>query len=115
MCFIDYSKAFDCVSHNEMWETMQRMGFPKHLIDLVSKLYDDQESSVRTSAGNTKWFKIGRGVRQGCILSPSFFSVYAEEIMREALEGGMKFGDFPVTNLRYANDTKVLSVTVRKN
>ena len=69
-----------------------------------------QESSVRTSAGNTKWFKIGRGVRQGCILSPSFFIVYAEEIMREALEGfeGVKFGGFPVTNLRYADDTTLV-------
>jgi hypothetical protein len=111
MCFIDYSKAFDCVSHNEMWETMLRMGFPKHLIDLVSKLYEDQESAVRTSNGNTDWFKIERGVRQGCILSPSFFNVYAEEIMREALEGfsgGVKFGGSLVTNLRYADDTTLI-------
>ena len=54
ICFIDYSKAFDCVSHNEMWETMLRMGFPKHLIDLTCKLYEDQESAVRTTTGDTE-------------------------------------------------------------
>ena len=67
MVFIDYSKAFDCVSHNGMWETMKKMGFPKHLIDLACKMYEDQESAVRTSSGDTEWFAIGRGLRQGCI------------------------------------------------
>lgn len=89
----------------------EKNGFPKHLIDLVSKLYEDQESSVRTNHGNTQWFKIGRGLRQGCILSPSFFNVYSEEIMREALDGfdgGMKFGGTLVTNLRYADDTTLI-------
>jgi len=111
MCFIDYSKAFDCVSHNEMWETMLRMGFPKHLIDLTCKLYQDQESTVRTANGVTEWFSIGRGLRQGCILSPSFFNVYSEEIMREALEGfegGVKFGGSKINNLRYADDTTLI-------
>jgi len=111
MCFIDYSKAFDCVSHNEMWETMLRMGFPKHLIDLTCKLYKDQESAVRTTNGDTEWFSIGRGLRQGCILSPSFFNVYSEEIMREALEGfegGVKFGGRKISNLRYADDTTLI-------
>jgi len=111
LCFIDYSKAFDCVSHNGMWEVMQRMGFPKHIIDLVSKLYEDQESCVRTSGGNTEWFTLGRGLRQGCILSPSFFNIYSEEIMREALEefeGGISFGGVKITNLRYADDTTLV-------
>ena len=108
LCFIDYTKAFDCVSHNEMWMIMTKMGFPKHLTDLVSKLYEDQESAVRTGVGNTEWFSIGRGLRQGCILSPSPFNVYSEDIMREALygsEGGVRFGDERITDLRYADDT----------
>ena len=116
MCFIDYSKAFDCVSHNEMWEVMHRMGFPKHIIDLVCKLYSHQESApgesaVRTNGGNTEWFSIGRGLRQGCILSPSLFNLYSEEIMREALEGfegGVSFGGMKITNLRYADDTTLV-------
>ena len=56
MCFIDYSKAFDCVSHNQMWEIMMKMGFPKHLIDLTCKLYEDQEPAERTANGDTEWF-----------------------------------------------------------
>jgi len=111
LCFIDYSKAFDCVSHNEMWEVMQRMGFPKHIIDLVCKLYQHQVSAVRTSGGNTDWFNIGRGLRQGCILSPSLFNMYSEEIMREALEGfegGISFGGMKISNLRYADDTTLV-------
>ena len=87
------------------------MGFPKRLIDLVSKLYEDQESAVRTSGGNTDWFSIGRGLRQGCILSPSLFNVYSEDIMREALEGfegGVSFGGQRITDLRYADDTTLI-------
>jgi hypothetical protein len=111
MCFIDYSKAFDCVSHNEMWEVLHRMGFPKHIIDLMSQLYSHQESAVRTNGGNTEWFSIGRGLRQGCILSPSLFNIYSEEIMREALEGfegGVRFGGMMINNLRYADDTTLI-------
>jgi hypothetical protein len=87
------------------------MGFPKHLIDLTCRLYEDQESAVRTSSGDSEWFGIGRGLRQGCILSPSFFNVYSEDIMREALEdfeGGVKFGGVKITNLRYADDTTLI-------
>ena len=68
MCFIDYSKAFNCVSHPQMWETMKKLGFPSHLVDLISRLYEDQESAVRTSSGDTDWFKIGRGLRQGYVI-----------------------------------------------
>jgi len=111
LCFIDYSKAFDCVSHQDLWITMKEMGFPHHVIDLISKLYQDQESVVRTSRGDTDWFKIGRGVRQGCILSPQLFNIYAERIMREALaefQGGVSFGGQRITNLRYADDTTLV-------
>ena len=111
LCFIDYSKAFDCVSHKELWNIMRDMGFPTHVVELISKLYEDQESAVRTSRGDTDWFEIGRGVRQGCILSPQLFNLYAEAIMREALEdfpGGVKIGGRRITNLRYADDTTLV-------
>ena len=90
---------------------MKKMGFPKHLTDLVSKLYEDQESAVRTGVGNTEWFSIGRGLRQGFILSPSLFNVYSEDIMREALEGFeglVRFGGERITDLRYADDTTLI-------
>ena len=74
-----------------MLMTMAKMGFPKHRIDLVSKLFKDQESAVRTGVGNTEWFSIGRGLRQGCILSPRLFNIYTHDIIREAL-GGFKGG-----------------------
>ena len=102
MCFIDYSKAFDCVSHGQLWNIMRTMGFPEHLISLICKLYGNQESSVRTGAGITEWFKFGRGVRQGCILSPSLYNLYAEDIMRTALEKkvwGVKVGGVRRSNL----------------
>ena len=89
---------------------MTKMGFPKHPTILVSKLYDDQESAVRTGVGNTGWFSIGRGHRQGCILSPSLFSVYSEDLMRKTLYGfeGVRFGGERITDLRYADDTTLI-------
>ena len=112
MCFIDYSKAFDCVSHSKLWTILTQMGFPEHLINLMSKLYIDQESAVRTSCGPSDWFKIGRGVRQGCILSPTLYNLYAENIMREALEDhdwGIKIGGVRRSNLRFADDTTLIA------
>ena len=87
MCFIDYKKAFDMVSHNQLWISMIDMGFPLHIIDQIRSLYRKQQSAVRSAAGMTEWFKIGRGVRQGCILSPCLFNLYAEPAMKEALDG----------------------------
>ena len=74
-CFIDYAKAFDCVDHN--WKILKEMGIPGHLTCLLRKLYAGQEARVRTGHGTTDWFQIGKGVRQGCILSPCFFNLYA--------------------------------------
>ena len=111
LCFIDYSKSFDCVSHSQLWNTMARMGFPSHIIELIKNLYHHQEATVRTSNGNTEWFGIGRGVRQGCILSPNLFNIYSEDIMRKALEGfkgGVKFGGKKIMNLRYADETTLV-------
>ena len=83
-CFIDYAKAFDCVDHNKLWTILQEMGIPDHLICLLRNLYAGQEATVRTGHGTTDWFQIGKGVRQGCILSPCLFNLYAEYIMRNA-------------------------------
>ena len=76
-CFIDYAKAFDCVDHNKLWKILQEMGIPDHLICLLINLYAGQEATVRTGHGTTDWFQIGKGVRQGCILSPCLFNLYA--------------------------------------
>ena len=111
MCFIDYTKAFDCVRHTQLWDIMTKMGFPLHIIHLVQNLYKDQEATVRTSDGYTKWFKIGRGVRQGCILSPKLYNIYAESIMRESVEeaeGGVDIGGERTNNLRFADDTTLI-------
>ena len=67
-CFIDYTKAFDCVDHNKMWKILQEMGILDHLTCLLRNLYADQEATVRTRHGTTDWFQIGKGVYQGCIL-----------------------------------------------
>ena len=87
-CFIDYAKAFDCVDHNKLWKILKEMGIPDHLTCLLRNLYAGQEATVRTGHGTTHWFQIGKGVRQGCILSPGLFNLYAEYIMRHT--GWMK-------------------------
>ena len=75
MCFIDYSKAFDCVDHSRLWDTLRSMGVPEHLTVIIKSLYTNQEAAVRTEHGNTDWFEVRKGVRQGCILSPYLFIV----------------------------------------
>ena len=82
--FIDYTKAFDCVDQNKLWKILQEMGISDHLICLLRNLYAGQEATVRTGHGTTDWFQIGKGIRQGCILSPYLFNLYAEYIMRNA-------------------------------
>ena len=83
-CFIDYAKAFDCVDHNKLWKILQEMGIPDHLTCLLRNLYAGQEATVRTGHGPTDWLQIEKRVRQGCILSPCLFNLYAEYIMRNA-------------------------------
>ena len=80
----DYAKAFDCVDHNKLWKTLKEMGIPDHLTCLLRNLYASQEATVRTRHGTTDGFQIGKGVHQGCILSPCLFNLYAEYIMRNA-------------------------------
>ena len=74
----------DCVDHNKLWKILKEMGIPDHLICLLRNLYAGQEATVRTGHGTTDWVQIGKGVRQGCILSPCLFNFYAEYIMRNA-------------------------------
>ena len=74
-CFIDYAKAFDCVDHKKLWNILKEIGRPDHLTCLLRNLYASQEATVRTGHGTTDWFQIGKGVRQGCILSPCLFNL----------------------------------------
>ena len=80
-CFIDYAKAFDCVDHNKLWKILKEMGIPDHLTCLLRNLYAGQEATIRTGHGKTVCFQIRKRVRQGCILSPGLFNLYAEYIM----------------------------------
>ena len=108
-CFIDYAKPFDCVDHNTLWKILKEMGIPDHLTCLLRNLYAGQEATVRTRHGTTDWFQIGKGVRQGCILSPCLFNLHAEYIMRNArleeAQAGIKTAGRNINNLRYADDT----------
>ena len=83
-CFINYAKAFDCVDHKKLWKILKQMGIPDCLTCLLRNLYVGQEATVRTGYGTIDRFQIGRGVRQGCILSPCSFNLYAEYIKRNA-------------------------------
>ena len=83
-CFIDYAKDFDCVDHNKLWKILKEMGIIDYLTCLLRNLYAGQKATVRTGHGKTDWFQIGKGVRQGCILSPCLFNLYAEYHMRNA-------------------------------
>ena len=109
-CFIDYAKAFNCVDHNKLWEIL---GIPDHLTCLLRNLYAGEEATVRTGHGRTDWFQIGKGVRQGCILSPCLFNLYAEYIMTNAgleeTQAGIKIARRNVNNLRYADDTTLMA------
>ena len=81
-CFLDYAKAFDCMDLNKLWKILKEMGIPDHLTCLLRNLYAGQEATVRTGHGTTDRFQIGKGVHQGCILSPCLFNLNAEYIMR---------------------------------
>ena len=117
MCFIDYAKAFDCVSHRKLWDTMEHMGFPAHIIQLVANLYKEQESVARTTNGDSDWFTIERGVRQGCVISPGLYNIYSEHIMRCVLEehhDGIPIGGRRETNLRFPDDITLLCTSKEK-
>ena len=112
-CLIDYAKAFDCVDHNKLWKILKEMGIPDHLICLLRNLYAGQEATVRMGHGTTDWFQVGKGVRQGCKLSPCIFNLYAEYIRRNAVldeaQAGIKIAGRNINNLRYADDTTLMA------
>ena len=109
LCFTDYIKSFDCVDHNKLWKILNEMRISGHLTCLLRNLYAGQEVTVRTGHGTTDWLKIGKGVHQGCILSPCLFNLYAEYIMRnnglDEAQAGIKIAGRNINNLRYADDT----------
>ena len=95
------------------WKILKEMGIPDHLICLLRNLYAGQEATVRTGHGKTDWFQTGKGVYQGCILSPCLFNLYAEYIMRiaglEETQAGIKIAGRNINNLRYADDTTLMA------
>ena len=112
-CSVDYAKAFDYVDHNNLWTILQEMGIPDHLTCLLRNLYAGQEATLRTGHGKTDWFQIGKGVHQGCILSPCLFNLYAKYIIRntglEEAQTGIKITGRNINNLRYADDTTLMA------
>ena len=111
--FTDYIKAFDSVDHNKLWKILKEMGIPDHLTCLLRNLNEGQEATVRTGHGTTDWFQIGKGVHQGCIVSPCLLNLYAEYIMRNArldeAHAGIKIARRNISNLRYTDDTTLMA------
>ena len=112
-CFIDYAQAFDSVDHNKLWKILKELGIPDHLTCLLRNLYAGQEETVRTGHGTTDWFQIEKGVRQGCILSPCLFNLYAGYIMRNAgleeAQAGIKIAWRNISNFRYTDGTTFMA------
>ena len=120
-CFINYAKAFDCVDHHKLWKILKEMGIPDHLTCLLRNLYAGQKAIVRIGHGAKDWFQTRKGVRQGCILSPCLFNLYAEYIMRNArleeAQAGIKIAGRNINNLnnlRYADDTTLVAESEEK-
>ena len=116
ICFIDYSKAFDCVIHKPLWKTLRDMGIHNNIVKLIVNMYAGQQATVRLECGMSDWFSDSKGVRQGCILSPHLFSLYTEGIMREVEQYSRKdlynepnIQGLKLRDLRYADDTALLS------
>ena len=105
--------SLDCVDHNKLWEIIQEMGIPDHLISFLRNLYAGRETAVRTGYGTTDWFQIGKGVHQGCILLPCLFNLYSEYIMQNArldeAQAGIKTSRRNINNLIYADDTTLMA------
>ena len=113
ICFTDYTKAFDCVDHNELWTILQDMGIPDHFNCFLRNLYAGQEATVRIRHGKMDWFQIGKGVRQSCILLQCLFNLYAEYIMLYArldeAQAEIKIAVRNINNLQYTDDTTLMA------
>ena len=110
--------VFNCVDHNKLWKILKKMGIPDHLNCLLRNLHAIQEATVRTGHVPTDWFQIGKGVHQGCILSPCLFNLYSEYIMRntglDEAQTGIKIARRNINNLRYADDTTLMTESEEK-
>ena len=107
------------MGHNKRWKILKEMGIQNKLTCLLRNLYAGQEATVRTGHGTTDWFQIGKGVHQGCILSPCLFNLYAEYIMSNAgldeTQAGIKIAGRSIYNLRYADDTTLIAESKKRN
>ena len=112
---IKFLKAFDCVDNNKLWKILQEMGISDHLTWLLRNVYIAQEATIGTRHGTTDWFEIGKGVRQGCILSLYLFNLYAEYIRQNArldeAQTGIKISRRNIKNLKYTDDTTLMAET----
>ena len=117
-CFVDSAKVFDCMDHNKLRKILKEMGIPDHLTYFLRNLYAGQEAAVTTGHGTTNWFQIGKGVHQGCILSPCLFNLNAEYIMWNArldeAQAGINIAGRNINNLRYADDTTLMAENEEK-
>ena len=108
-CFINYTKAFDCMDHDKLWEALREMGIPDHLTCLLRNLYAGQEATVTTGQGTIDWLKIGKGVHKGYMLSPCLFNLYPQYIMLNAeldeAQAGIKTARRNINNFKHADDT----------
>ena len=110
ICFIDYTKAFDRVKHFKMIKCLSEIGIDDKDLQIITKLYWEQSSSVRTESRMTSEFKIKKGVRQGCVPSPNLFNLYTEKIFREVEDmKGINIGGVNINNLRHADATVLLA------
>ena len=113
LCFTDYTKAFDCMDHNKLWKILKEMGIPDHLTCLLRNLYAGQKTTIRTLYGTTDWFRIEKGVYQGCFLSPCLLNLDVKYIMWNArldeLQAGIKITGRNTNNLRYVDDTTLMA------
>jgi len=117
-CFIDYVKAFDCVDYNKQWKILKEIEIPDHLTCRLRNLYSGKQATIKTGHGKTDWFQTGKGVHQGCILSPCLFNLYAEYIMRNAgleeAQAGIKIARRNIKNLIYADDPTLMAENEEK-
>ena len=116
-CFTDYTKAFHCANHNELWKILQDMGIPDYQTCLLRNLYAGQEATATTGHGTMEWFQIGKGIHQGCIFSPYLFNLHASYIMRNArldeAQTGTKIVGRNINNLRCADNTTLMAEVKR--
>ena len=112
-CLIDYAKAFDCMDRNKLWKILQEMGIPDHLTCLLRNLYAGQEATVGTRHRTMDWFQIGKGVRQGCILSFCLLNLYAEYLMintgLDEVQAEIKIAGRNINSLIYTDDTTIMA------